>query len=88
MVVDIFDGATTIEKNEALGRAFTPWTNGDYPEARTIGDVVIIMAEQSTKEGEMYRDRFVGFLHRGTDPHGVKHTGPLRIERSEIIHND
>lgn len=33
-----------MQAQDALRRAFIPWISGEYPEAKTIGDVVTAMS--------------------------------------------
>lgn len=61
MPADISSEVTMCEANEALGRAYEPWINGDYPQARTIGDVVLAMAETSAEKKEWTIDPFTCF---------------------------
>lgn len=52
------DDMTINDANKALGRAFEPWVReGAYPDARTIGDVVKAMAEQSTQGEDTPNDQ-------------------------------
>lgn len=48
MSESIFNTDTMTEQHERLGRAYTAWINHEFPDAQTLGDVIIAQRERES----------------------------------------